>query len=130
MRGATGTGSRRFFGFFFSRLLRCCPLGIYIPMPPMPPMPPIPPMPPETISYVETRGTGTRLGDPIEVAALTQAFQERTAETGFCAIGAVKTNIGHLDAAARHQPGAARRPALECRVRCDRRRAQNRRHFR
>lgn len=54
----------------------------------------------ETISYVETHGTATRLGDPIEVAALTQAFRERTSETGFCAIGAVKTNVGHLDTAA------------------------------
>jgi non-ribosomal peptide synthase protein (TIGR01720 family) len=55
---------------------------------------------PETISYIETHGTATRLGDPIEVAALTQAFQERTSESGFCAIGAVKTNVGHLDTAA------------------------------
>lgn len=54
----------------------------------------------ETISYVETHGTGTRVGDPIEVAALTQAFRERTSESGFCALGAVKTNVGHLDAAA------------------------------
>ena len=52
---------------------------------------------PEAISYVETHGTGTRLGDPIEIASLRQAFG------GFrspCAIGSVKTNIGHLDAAA------------------------------
>jgi non-ribosomal peptide synthase protein (TIGR01720 family) len=55
---------------------------------------------PETISYVETHGTGTRLGDPIEIAALTQAFRERTSESSYCAIGAVKTNIGHLDTAA------------------------------
>lgn len=55
---------------------------------------------PETISYVETHGTATRLGDPIEVAALTQAFRERTSKAGFCAIGAVKTNVGHLDTAA------------------------------
>jgi amino acid adenylation domain-containing protein/non-ribosomal peptide synthase protein (TIGR01720 family) len=54
---------------------------------------------PETIGYVETHGTGTELGDPIEIAALTQAFG-RTQQTGFCAIGSVKTNIGHLDAAA------------------------------
>jgi acyl transferase domain-containing protein/acyl carrier protein len=55
-------------------------------------------VPAETITYVETHGTGTILGDPIEIAALTQAFHcERT---GFCAIGSVKTNIGHLDAAA------------------------------
>ena len=55
---------------------------------------------PETISYVETHGTGTILGDPIEVAALTRAFRAGTDKTGFCALGAVKTNIGHLDAAA------------------------------
>jgi acyl transferase domain-containing protein/thioesterase domain-containing protein len=54
----------------------------------------------ETIDYVECHGTGTYLGDPIEVAALTQAFQETTSETGFCRIGSVKTNIGHLDTAA------------------------------
>jgi acyl transferase domain-containing protein/acyl carrier protein len=55
---------------------------------------------PETITYVETHGTGTDLGDVIEVAALTQAFRAGTQKKGFCAIGAVKTNIGHLDAAA------------------------------
>ena len=55
-------------------------------------------VPPETITYVETHGSGTPLGDPIEVAALTQAFaSDRTSR---CAIGSVKTNIGHLDAAA------------------------------
>ncbi|MFZ4655713.1 MAG: beta-ketoacyl synthase N-terminal-like domain-containing protein [Caldilineaceae bacterium] len=53
-----------------------------------------------TISYIETHGTGTLLGDPIEVAALTQAFRQSTMDKGFCAIGAVKTNIGHLDTAA------------------------------
>jgi acyl transferase domain-containing protein len=51
---------------------------------------------PETIGYVETHGTGTALGDPIEIAALTQAFGNAKS----CAIGSVKTNIGHLDAAA------------------------------
>ncbi|MGB7921713.1 MAG: beta-ketoacyl synthase N-terminal-like domain-containing protein [Pyrinomonadaceae bacterium] len=55
---------------------------------------------PETISYVETHGTATALGDPIEVAALTQAFRSATDRIGFCAIGSVKTNIGHTDAAA------------------------------
>jgi acyl transferase domain-containing protein/acyl carrier protein len=55
---------------------------------------------PESISYVETHGTGTALGDPIEIAALTQAFRTATNRTGFCAIGSVKTNIGHLDTAA------------------------------
>lgn len=54
----------------------------------------------DTISYVEAHGTGTTLGDPIEIAALTQAFRESTDERGFCGIGSVKTNIGHLDAAA------------------------------
>ncbi|MBD6618567.1 acyltransferase domain-containing protein [Komarekiella sp. 'clone 1'] len=55
---------------------------------------------PETITYIETHGTGTSLGDPIEIAALTQAFQSSTKKQGFCAIGSLKTNIGHLDAAA------------------------------
>ena len=55
---------------------------------------------PETIGYVEAHGTATRLGDPIEVAALTKAFRRRTDKTGYCGIGSVKTNIGHLDAAA------------------------------
>ncbi len=55
---------------------------------------------PESVSYVECHGTGTYLGDPIEVAALTQAFREGTAATGSCRIGSVKTNIGHLDTAA------------------------------
>src|SRR6266516_460986 len=53
----------------------------------------------ETISYVEAHGTGTELGDPIEIAALTRAFRSSTEKQGFCAIGSVKTNIGHLDAA-------------------------------
>ncbi|MGC1650185.1 MAG: type I polyketide synthase, partial [Candidatus Sulfotelmatobacter sp.] len=55
---------------------------------------------PETITYVEAHGTGTPMGDPIEIAALTQAFRARTRRTNFCAIGSVKTNIGHLDPAA------------------------------
>jgi acyl transferase domain-containing protein len=55
---------------------------------------------PDTISYVECHGTATPLGDPIEIAALTQAFRMRTARKGFCAIGSVKTNIGHLGTAA------------------------------
>ncbi len=54
----------------------------------------------ETISYVEAHGTGTPLGDPIEIAALTQAFTQTTQKKGFCAIGSVKTNVGHLDTAA------------------------------
>ncbi|MBD2355236.1 SDR family NAD(P)-dependent oxidoreductase [Tolypothrix sp. FACHB-123] len=55
---------------------------------------------PDTISYIETHGTGTALGDPIEIAALTKVFRAHTEQKGFCAIGSVKTNIGHLDAAA------------------------------
>jgi len=55
---------------------------------------------PETIGYIEAHGTGTPLGDPIEIAALTRAFQESTPKKGFCAIGSLKTNIGHTDAAA------------------------------
>ncbi len=55
---------------------------------------------PASIGYVEAHGTGTVVGDPIEVRALTEAFRMGTAERGFCAIGSVKTNIGHLDAAA------------------------------
>jgi acyl transferase domain-containing protein/acyl carrier protein len=54
----------------------------------------------ETIGYVEAHGAGTALGDPIEVAALTQAFSMSAKAKGFCAISSVKTNIGHLDAAA------------------------------
>nr|UPA71921.1 phthiocerol synthesis polyketide synthase type I PpsE [Streptomyces sp.] len=53
-----------------------------------------------TVTYVEAHGTATPLGDPIEVAALTQAFRADTDEQGFCSIGSVKTNIGHADAAA------------------------------
>ena len=55
---------------------------------------------PESIGYVEAFGTGTPLGDPIEVAALTAAFRSGTQRTQCCAIGSVKTNIGHLDTAA------------------------------
>ncbi len=54
----------------------------------------------DDISYVEAHGTATPLGDPIEVAALTRAFRLTTARRGFCALGSVKTNLGHLDAAA------------------------------
>ncbi len=55
---------------------------------------------PATVTYVEAHGTGTPLGDPIEVAALSQAFRARTGRTGYCALGSLKTNVGHLDAAA------------------------------
>ena len=54
----------------------------------------------ESISYIETHGTGTALGDLIEVAALKEAFETQTKQTQFCALGAVKTNIGHLNSAA------------------------------
>lgn len=55
---------------------------------------------PETITYVETHGTGTPVGDPIEILALSEAFRTKTQKNSFCAIGSVKTNIGHLDATA------------------------------
>ncbi len=56
---------------------------------------------PESISYIEAHGTGTPLGDPIEVAALTKAFREGGAiGSGYCALGTGKTHIGHLDVAA------------------------------
>jgi len=55
---------------------------------------------PETVTYVEAHGTGTTLGDPIEIAALTKVFGACTTKKNFCAIGSVKTNIGHLDVAA------------------------------
>ncbi len=53
---------------------------------------------PESIGYIETHGTGTELGDPVEIAALETAFD--TDKKGFCAIGSVKANVGHLDSAA------------------------------
>ncbi|AEI40435.1 SDR family NAD(P)-dependent oxidoreductase [Paenibacillus mucilaginosus] len=52
------------------------------------------------VSYVEAHGTGTELGDPIEITGLTRAFARDTQDTGFCAIGSAKSNIGHLEAAA------------------------------
>jgi acyl transferase domain-containing protein len=54
----------------------------------------------EQITYVETHGTGTILGDPIEVAGLSRAFRQTTDKLSFCAIGSLKTNIGHLGPAA------------------------------
>lgn len=54
----------------------------------------------ETISYVEAHGTGTSLGDPIEIDGLTAAYRRDTAKRQFCAIGSLKTNIGHLEPAA------------------------------
>ena len=55
---------------------------------------------PREISYLEAHGTGTKLGDPIEIAALTSAYRTQTDDTGFCAIGSVKSNIGHCESAA------------------------------
>ncbi|MCB0196701.1 MAG: amino acid adenylation domain-containing protein, partial [Anaerolineae bacterium] len=55
---------------------------------------------PATIEYLEAHGTGTRLGDPIELAALTEAYRAYTTKRQYCGIGSVKTNIGHLDTAA------------------------------
>ncbi|WP_205127930.1 aminotransferase class III-fold pyridoxal phosphate-dependent enzyme [Paenibacillus amylolyticus] len=55
---------------------------------------------PETISYIETHGTGTPLGDPIEINAISHAFQKHTSNKQFCGIGSVKANIGHLYEAA------------------------------
>ncbi|MBN3958490.1 type I polyketide synthase [Nostoc sp. NMS8] len=54
---------------------------------------------PETITYIETHGTGTALGDPIEISALKKVFAH-TKQKGFCAIASVKTNVGHLNIAA------------------------------
>jgi polyketide synthase PksJ len=55
---------------------------------------------PQTITYVEAHGSATPIGDPIEIAALTRAFQTGSGRRGHCAIGSVKTNIGHADTAA------------------------------
>ncbi len=54
----------------------------------------------DSITYIEAHGTGTELGDPIEIAALTQAFRQTTDKKEYCAIGSLKSNIGHLDTAA------------------------------
>ena len=54
----------------------------------------------DTISYIEAHGSGTPVGDPIEIRALTKAFRTFTQRSGYCAIGSAKTNVGHLDAAA------------------------------
>lgn len=57
-------------------------------------------VPARSVEYIECHGTGTALGDPIEVEALTQGFRTQTEERGFCQLGSIKTNIGHLDTAA------------------------------
>ena len=54
----------------------------------------------DDIDYVEAHGTGTLIGDPIEVAGLSRAFARSTRRLGYCGVGSVKSNIGHLDAAA------------------------------
>lgn len=51
---------------------------------------------PETINYIDGHGTATNIGDPIEITALTKAYRQHTDKKGFCGIGSVKTNIGHL----------------------------------
>src|SRR5678815_1964848 len=53
-----------------------------------------------TLSYVEAHGTATPLGDPIEIEGLTRAFRRHTADRGFCAIGSLKSNVGHMVIAA------------------------------
>ncbi len=55
---------------------------------------------PKTISFIETHGTATKLGDPIEIDGITKAFARYTSEKSICAIGAIKANTGHLDTAA------------------------------
>jgi acyl transferase domain-containing protein len=55
---------------------------------------------PRSISYIEAHGTGTPLGDPIEIAALKRVFRAATSDVGFCRLGSLKANVGHLDAAA------------------------------
>jgi acyl transferase domain-containing protein/enoyl-CoA hydratase/carnithine racemase/acyl carrier protein len=52
------------------------------------------------VSYIEAHGTGTKLGDPIEIAALTNAFRQYTRDRAFCLIGSAKSNIGHCESAA------------------------------
>jgi glycolate oxidase len=55
---------------------------------------------PRGVGYLEAHGTGTALGDPIELEALTEAFAAFTSDRGFCSLGSIKANIGHLDVAA------------------------------
>lgn len=57
-------------------------------------------IPANTIGFVEAHGTGTNLGDPVEIAALNLAFRQSSDATGFCALGSLKSNLGHLDTAA------------------------------
>src|SRR5262249_5801054 len=55
---------------------------------------------PDSITYVEAHGTGTKLGDPVEFSALTEVYRKFTTHKGYCGIGSLKPNIGHLDTAA------------------------------
>lgn len=55
---------------------------------------------PETIRYIETHGTGTVLGDPMEIAALNRAYRVHTQKKQYCAVGSLKSNLGHMDIAA------------------------------
>lgn len=55
---------------------------------------------PEQLAFIESHGTGTKLGDPIEISGLTHAFKKYTDKKGICPLGALKTNIGHLEATA------------------------------
>ncbi|MER5337925.1 amino acid adenylation domain-containing protein [Micromonospora sp. NPDC002717] len=57
-------------------------------------------IPAETVSYLEAHGTGTPLGDPVELRAAARALRDRTDKVGFCTVGSVKPNIGHLDSCA------------------------------
>src|SRR5690606_37360298 len=54
---------------------------------------------PESVDYLVTHGTGTRLGDPVEINALVDAFRQTTDATGFCALTSTKPNVGHTQAA-------------------------------
>ena len=75
---------------------------------------------PRTISYVDAHGTGTSLGDPIEIQGLVKAFSQRTQEKQFCAIGSVKSNIGHAEFGCRdqrvEQGGPATLPSNACAI--------------
>ena len=55
---------------------------------------------PEDVQYIEAHGTGTILGDPVEIKALTDVYRQQTQNSGYCAVSSVKANIGHLDIAA------------------------------
>ncbi len=57
-------------------------------------------IPPRNISYIEAHGTGTSLGDPIEIKGLSSAFEKTTSDKNFCSIGSVKSNVGHCESAA------------------------------